>query len=216
MTQHPSDHRIELLELIGASKAENRLAQLDELAHELGCSKNILEELLKTALKDGLIEYSEGKYRLTSKGRVEVRRHRESYIHERYAHKPGMLGRLTRLFEGNIGDWHSHWRRRHGLDKNSLQGFYMNIHDLEGRVEETSSLADLKQGEGGVVAFTLGGYGLVRRLAEMGLTPGTEVKVIRNAPFYGPVEVSARGVSLALGRGVASKIYVRKTRRQGD
>ncbi|MEM2106658.1 MAG: FeoA domain-containing protein [Candidatus Bathyarchaeia archaeon] len=201
----------ELLELIGISEAKNMPVRIDELALKLGYSKDIIEDHLKFALKEELIEYSDGKYRLTDKGRSEVQKHRESYIHEMYAHRPGLLGRLARLFEGNIEDWRSHWRRRHGIDDKSLKGFYMNIRDLNERVEETSSLADLNQGERGVVAFTLGGYGLVRRLSEMGLTPGTEVKVIRSAPFHGPVEISVRGVSLALGRGVASKIYVRKT-----
>lgn len=205
---------LELLELVGASEARNRPVRIGDLACELGYSTDLVEGILKIALKEGLIEYSDDKYRLTSKGRAEVQKHRERYIHETYAHRPGLLGRLARMFEGNIGDWQNHWRRRHGIDGDSLKGFYMNIHDLDGRVEETSSLADLNQGERGIVAFTLGGYGLVRRLAEMGLTPGTEVKVVRSAPFHGPIEISVRGVSLALGRGVASKVYVRKSRWQ--
>ena len=51
--------------------------------------------------------------------------------------------------------------------------------------------------------------GFVRRLAEMGLTPNTEVKVVRRGLFRGPIEVEVRGVSLALGYGLASKILVR-------
>jgi len=52
---------------------------------------------------------------------------------------------------------------------------------------------------------------MVRRLAEMGLTPGTEVMVVRSAPMRGPIEVSLRGVSLALGRGIANRVLVKRS-----
>jgi len=203
---------LELLELIGTSEAQNKPVRPDELAHELGCSLEDLEKLLENASKKGLVERIADMWRLTERGRIEVQSHRERYIHEKYGHKPGFLGRVTRFIDGSIQDWRGHWRRRHGLDENSLKGFYKNIQDLEGRVEETSSLIELYPGERGVIAFALGGYGLVRRLADMGLTPGTEVTVIRNAPFRGPVEVSVRGVSLALGYGVASKVFVKRSK----
>jgi len=42
----------------------------------------------------------------------------------------------------------------------------------------------------------------------MGLTPGTEVTVVGAAPFHGPLEILVRGSNLALGRGIAEKIFV--------
>ncbi len=207
---------LELLELIKTSGIQSKPIRAVDLAVKLGCSKNNVEKLLETALKEGLIKYVDDVFRLTDMGQMEVQKHREHYIHDKHVHKPGFLGRITRFVEGSIEDRRSHWRHRHGLDENSLRGFYMNIRDLEGRVEETSSLIDLRQGEKGVVAFALGGHGLVRRLAEMGLTPGTEVTVLRSAPFRGPIEISVRGVSLALGRGVASKVFVKRTNREAN
>jgi len=201
---------LELLELIRTSEAQNKPVRPDELALELGCSLDDLARLLENALRDDLVERIADMWRLTDKGRIEVQSHRERYIHEKYGHKPGFLGQITRFVEGSIQDWRGHWRRRHGLDENSLRSFYRNIQDLEGRVEETSSLIELHPGERGIVAFALGGYGLVRRLADMGLTPGTEVTVVRNAPFRGPIEVAVRGVSLALGYGIASKVFVKR------
>ena len=53
-----------------------------------------------------------------------------------------------------------------------------------------------------------GGFGQVRRLAALGIVPGTVVTVIRNA-MAGPMIVEARQSRLALGRGVAMKILVR-------
>ena len=70
-------------------------------------------------------------------------------------------------------------------------------------------LTNLCEGESATVAFTRGGYGLVRRLAEMGLTPGTTIKILRRGPFRGPLEIEVRGVSLALGHGVASRVFVK-------
>ena len=43
---------------------------------------------------------------------------------------------------------------------------------------------------------------------DMGLTPGTPVTVVKSAPFKGPLEVLVRGSRLALGRGMAEKIFV--------
>lgn len=84
---------------------------------------------------------------------------------------------------------------------------------IHGHYAESSeglcALTELAEGEKGVVVKALGGFGLVRRLAEMGLTPGTEVKLVKKGSFSGPVEVEVRGVALALGRGVASKVLVK-------
>jgi Fe2+ transport system protein FeoA len=82
--------------------------------------------------------------------------------------------------------------------------------------EETASLTRLCEGERGVLTHSLGGFGLVRRLAEMGLTPGVEVRIVRRCPFRGPVEVEVRGVTLALGYGVASKVFVRRLKAEAN
>jgi len=52
------------------------------------------------------------------------------------------------------------------------------------------------------------GWGFRKRLEDMGLTPGTRVKVVKSAPFHGPLEVYVRGSRLALGRGMAERIFV--------
>jgi Fe2+ transport system protein FeoA len=205
------DERLfELLEFARTSEAQNKPIELNKVAITLKCSVDEVKTLIETAIREGLIQRIDDVLKLTDKGRVEVQRHRERYIHEKYGHKSSLIGRIPRFFEGSIKDWRSHWRCKHGFDDRSLNDFYRNIQGLEGRVEETLSLADLSQGQKGIVAFALGGHGLVRRLAEMGLTPGTEVMIVRSAPFHGPIEVSVRGVSLALGRGVASKVFVKQ------
>jgi len=68
------------------------------------------------------------------------------------------------------------------------------------------SLESLPPGTRARVLGVAGGYGLSRRLMEMGFTPGTIVEVVNSGP--GPLLVRVRGVVIALGRGVARKIIV--------
>jgi Fe2+ transport system protein FeoA len=83
-------------------------------------------------------------------------------------------------------------------------------------LDDVVPLTSLRERETGVVVHAVGGFGLVRRLAEMGLTPGVEVKVLRTGPFRGPFEIEVRGVALALGRGVASRVFVRPLRSESN
>jgi Fe2+ transport system protein FeoA len=59
------------------------------------------------------------------------------------------------------------------------------------------------------VAAVRAGWGLQRRLADMGLTPGVQVRVV-NSQRPGPVVIEIRGSRLALGQGVAHKIMVKQ------
>lgn len=49
---------------------------------------------------------------------------------------------------------------------------------------------------------------LVVRLASHGFWPGTEITVIRRAPFGDPIQVRLRGLDLALRREEARVIWV--------
>ena len=54
------------------------------------------------------------------------------------------------------------------------------------------------------------GWGLQRRLTDMGLTPGVQIRVM-NGQYAGPVLIDLRGSRLGLGRGVAQKILVKES-----
>jgi Fe2+ transport system protein FeoA len=77
-------------------------------------------------------------------------------------------------------------------------------------------LTALREGETGIITSVKAGsgagrgWGFKKRLMDMGLTPGTLVTVVSSAPFHGPLEVSVRGSRLALGRGMAQRIFVEK------
>ena len=70
------------------------------------------------------------------------------------------------------------------------------------------SLLETKEKEEVVVASIRGGQMATKRLADMGVIPGTKIKILRKAPF-GPVEIEVRGSRLVLGRGLAAKVFVK-------
>ena len=53
------------------------------------------------------------------------------------------------------------------------------------------------------------GFGLRRRLADMGLSPGVNLRIIQSQ-IPGPVIIDLRGSRLALGRGMAQRIIVKE------
>jgi Fe2+ transport system protein FeoA len=70
------------------------------------------------------------------------------------------------------------------------------------------SLADLRPGECGNVHHLIGTTQGRLRLLEMGLTPGTHVKVVRAAAFGGPLDIQLRGYQLSLRRDEASAVWL--------
>lgn len=70
------------------------------------------------------------------------------------------------------------------------------------------SLHELKVGQRGIVV-RVGGKGPVRRrMMDMGLVTGTEVKVVRVAPLGDPVEFEVKGYSLSLRKSEARNVIV--------
>jgi Fe2+ transport system protein FeoA len=53
---------------------------------------------------------------------------------------------------------------------------------------------------------------LRQRLMELGITIGSEIQVIRKAPFGGPIEISVRGYRLSLRRTEARIVLVDRHR----
>lgn len=70
------------------------------------------------------------------------------------------------------------------------------------------TLKDLKPGQQGTV-ISIGQKGPIkRRLMDMGVTPGTDIKVIKVAPLGDPVEVNVRGYELSLRKDEAAHIEI--------
>ena len=77
--------------------------------------------------------------------------------------------------------------------------------------EKSELLANLSLGkEGIIVKVTDERPDMLQYLATLGLVPGANVQIEEKAPFNGPIIVKVMGASYALGRNVASVIWVKK------
>ena len=74
---------------------------------------------------------------------------------------------------------------------------------------EVVPLSVLSTGEQGVVIELAGGRGLLGRMTSLGFTPGAMVTVLQNFG-RGPIIVRVRDARIALGRGEAGRVYVRR------
>ncbi|MGB8329140.1 MAG: ferrous iron transport protein A [Polyangiales bacterium] len=70
------------------------------------------------------------------------------------------------------------------------------------------TLADLPLGKDAAIEAIDCERRLSRRLMEMGLLPGTRVRVVRVAPLGDPIELRLRHYSLSVRRAEAAKITV--------
>jgi Fe2+ transport system protein FeoA len=72
----------------------------------------------------------------------------------------------------------------------------------------TLRLSEIPVGGRAVVRALSGERFTTRRLMEMGLIPGTEVRVVRRAPMGDPIELRLRRYSLSIRREDAATIEV--------
>ncbi|RLI90680.1 MAG: ferrous iron transport protein A [Candidatus Altiarchaeales archaeon] len=69
-------------------------------------------------------------------------------------------------------------------------------------------LSDLSLGDTGRITRVVGGRGIHQKLAMMGIIEGSMIRVIKSASSGGPVVIEVERNSIAIGRGMAQKIYV--------
>lgn len=72
-----------------------------------------------------------------------------------------------------------------------------------------SSLADIALGAQATVTSVEGPRAFRRRLLEMGLVPGTAVRVVTIAPLGDPLRIEVRGGQWSLRKREAAQIRVR-------
>lgn len=221
----------EYLRAIYEFNEKGNLAKNTDLAKRLDVAPSSVTQMIQKLAGEGLVVYQP--YRgtmLTGKGdaiaRKVVRKHR---LLKRFLHNFLGLGRNKAHDEAD--------RLEHGLsneaaaalckaldqpvispeEEDQIPPCILEVEDCdqceEVRKETDGSnpiteLSNLKLGETGVVAFIRGGTTACQRLLDMGLTRGTTVTVVNAAPFRGPMEVAVRGSNLALGRGLASHVFV--------
>ena len=78
------------------------------------------------------------------------------------------------------------------------------------------TLDKLPVGKAGTIRQVGGQGALRRRLLDMGLTPGTPVKICKMAPLGDPMELELRGYSLTLRKEDAANIELRPETKGGE
>lgn len=78
----------------------------------------------------------------------------------------------------------------------------------EQREQRLTSITTMKPGQKGKVVFIRGGKNVVQRLCDLGLTNGTPISLVREAPLKGPIEICVRECKVVIGRGIAEKIFI--------
>lgn len=83
------------------------------------------------------------------------------------------------------------------------------MNQIEGeKMSKVVPLSKLKVGDEGIVDHVKGSGATRRRLMDMGLVRGTEIKVVRTSPLGDPVEFRLRDYSLTLRKKEAELVLV--------
>lgn len=71
------------------------------------------------------------------------------------------------------------------------------------------SLEKLPENKTAEIISIIGGRIAAKRLADLGMVHGAQIKILKEALLGGPIEVELKGSKLVLGRGLAAKILVK-------
>ena len=77
-------------------------------------------------------------------------------------------------------------------------------------------LHELRPGERACITRITTTGALARRMLDMGLVPGVEVEVIRQAPWGGPIQVRVKGYYLAMRKQECARILVNSVPSERD
>lgn len=126
------------------------------------------------------------------------------------------IGRWNKLDNIKSDLEHIHEDIHEMKEINDIDSLKKKIEEVDGHIHEVTDdidvlgipLSMLSPGEEGKIVNILGGKGIVRRLSEMGFSIGEKIQVINST--RGPVVVKIKDSRLALGRGLAMGIIIRR------
>jgi DtxR family Mn-dependent transcriptional regulator len=214
------------LEAIQKVSEKNGAARVKDIAAELSVHKSTVSLTLKSLAGKGLVEYTPyGAAQLTPAGAVaagEVTRSHE--VIKRF------LTRFLGIDDSIAGE--NACRIEHAIDAGvrerlaalvrftkhkpeAARKFRASFEDYMEKETNRSSedagtyglavLSKMKEGDCGIVRKVVGGRGMIHRLAEMGICPGTAIRLVRGR---GPSIVECGGHRLIVGRGMVNDILV--------
>jgi DtxR family Mn-dependent transcriptional regulator len=227
-----SENVEEYLQAIYSHNEQGELAKNQELAEQLKVSPPSVSEMIRKLSEEGLVIFEPYKgVVLTGKGMAKaqkvVRKHRllESFLHDRLGLRMEKVHSEACMMEHGLSDEAAaalcdsmNSPKTCPDDAKPIPACTLDVCNCESckvaRQKDNSvhrlvtQLSNLRPGEIGRVAFLRDAGLASQRIMDMGLCLGTPIKVVKSAPFHGPVEVSVRDTTLALGRELADKIYV--------
>ena len=219
----------EYLEAIYSLNEKGELAKNQDLSDKLMVSPPSVTQMIQRLAEEGLVIYEPYKgTQLTGKGMAlaqkVVRKHRllEVFLYDMLKLPREKVHEQACKMEHSLSDETASAlckaldKPERCIDNDPIPECSLNVQDCDECEALRSTpeyplitqLSNLKPDEEGRVAFIRGGRQITRRIQDMGLTPGTYLKMVNAAPFNGPVEVEVRGTSLALGRSLAGQVYV--------
>ena len=222
----------EYLEAIYSFNEKGELAKNQDLSEKLRVAPPSVSQMIKKLADEGLVTYEPYKgVLLTGKGTARaqkvVRKHRllERFLYDTLGLNINKVHDEACKLEHSISDETAaalcdnlQSPKTCPDDGKPIPACTLEANDCAdcklareiegGKFRLLTQLSHLRPGELAKVAFVRGGGSATRRIMDMGLCPGTSIKVDNAAPFSGPIQVSVRETSLALGREIADKIYV--------
>lgn len=69
-------------------------------------------------------------------------------------------------------------------------------------------LTQMRTGESGMIAEIHGGYGLIKKLQNIGIRPGKKITKVSSYIWRGPQVVEIDDVQVAVGFGMAQRIII--------
>ena len=75
-------------------------------------------------------------------------------------------------------------------------------------------LTQVKPGESGTVSEIQGGFGMMRRVQSMGIRPGKKITKVSSHFWRGPQTVEIDNLRVAIGFGMARRIFIEVDRQK--
>ena len=222
------------LEAIFNLAGESNVARSKGIAKMLGVSKSSVTGALRILKEKGLANYKPYDFvTLTRDGRVAaaevVRKHnilksffvnvlsieidtaQQAACKAEHVLGPAVIARLLCFIEfvtQTNKNGHNLADEFKQFCENKLQ--VSNFPNKEiSEVDEVVGLDKVKPGQSGKIVKIIGRSGVNKRIADMGVVPGTTVEVQRVAPLGDPIDVKLKGYRLSLRKEEASKIMVK-------
>jgi DtxR family Mn-dependent transcriptional regulator len=190
----------EYLEALVRFKDKGKDASVSALSLELNVSKASVSEMLKKLTEKGLVQFSPySTPTLTEKGEKEGRR---------ILRKHKVIERFLTLLGVPKSKIHDEACILEHAVSDEVEEAIERFSGADKEIECIKRLSDLKKGECGSILVVEGGMQACQRLEDMGLTIGAHICMSRPSSRVGPVEIKVRSSSLAIGRGLAQKIFI--------